>query len=274
MSEIGGESASKKGRWYCSINARRKGPYTFEELLEKLPHVEGLDTWIKGPGVLRWKRARDVEVFGQDDDVESTPPNPAFWLTYLFFKPSVFYRTFVIRRTPALTLLCAWIYGMVGAIDRMDSRALAGKALPFGESWIAYWIAVTVVGVFGGLFYFFIGGWWYRMRPGYSGVIDPDKGLARRVYLFASQILAVPVVLMTALETSNYSSPLEAAASPGSPWHSIFLIFPFWSVWSSYIGVRTAFPVKYKGPDGAKLWFLILPCVFYLFLLYMIIQAS
>lgn len=261
MPEQSKRNEQKRDRWFYALDGIRRGPHKREELIEMLPEIEGPDTWVKGPGIMNWKRARDVKALGLENELEDDPPHPAFWLTYLFFMPNSFFRYFVLKHTPGLTVLCAWIYGIAGAIDRMDQKILLGKGFQFIDSWGSYWLFAITAGIFGGIFYFIIGGWWYIVRLGFSGAKGSDMHLARRVYLFASQVWAVPALLAATVETGRYNSPLEMATGSASYWDLIIIIFPFWSVWTSYVGVCSAFPVR---RNKARLWFLILPCLVYL----------
>ncbi len=253
----------KRDRWYYALDTetRREGPFTREELLEQLPFVDGPDTWVKGPGVLSWRRAKDIQILGLSDEQGDEQPNQAFWLTYLFFRPATFFRYFVIKPSPVLTVLCAWTYGVATVIGRMDMESIRSTEIPYGDTWESYWTYAALMGVIGGLFFFIIGGWWYTMRLSWSDAKGVDPSLARRVYLFASQVWAVPALMATLIETGKYSSPEAAATGEITFWHLLLLIFPFWSAWSSYVGVRTAFLVK---RSKAMLWFLILPCLYYL----------
>jgi len=180
------------------------------------------------------------------------------WLVYLFFRPRRFFQHFVVDSTPGLTALCAWIYGMTGAMDSLEATP-PGESRVTGWSWLTYWTVVGVGGVLAGALYFFIGGLWYRVRLGWSGAGRPAPALARRVYLFASQVVAIPWLLAMVVATSVFESP-EAAEQTESGWFALPLLFLFWSCWCSYVGVRTAFVVQ-RGL--AMLWFLILPAAFY-----------
>ena len=91
--------------------------------------------------------------------------------------------------------------------------------------------------------------------------VDPYE--VRQVYIFSSLVVAVPGVLMVLAFTAIY--PSYIAAYNADEYVSTFLIlFVFWSVAVSYIGVTTTFEVtKWK----ARTWFLILPIVFYVLVL-------
>lgn len=189
-------------------------------------------------------------------------PRGSLWLVYLFLRPGTFFRHFVVDSVPLLTAISAWLYGMAGVIERIETR-FQWKSRPSdltGEAWPAYWAAVAFGGLVAGVFYYAAGGWWYRVRLRWSGAENPDPNLARRVYLFASLVVALPVLLVTVVETSIYPTPRAAYASEGSWWYLVFLLTPFWSTWNSYVGVRTAFVVRRKR---ALTWFLLLPALFY-----------
>lgn len=201
---------------------------------------------------------------------ELAPPTPAagrhtappgyLWLHYLFFRPRRFFQHFVVEPTPLLTAFCAWTCGAAEAIDQYQQRAFSGSAAGVDLGWAAFWGTVAATGAFAGVLYFVIGGWWYRVRLSWSGAVDVDRRLATRVYLFASQVYALPAVMATLADTRTYPDPTTAAVGDPHWWHLVVLVCLVWSVYVSYAGVRTAFVVR-RGL--AMLWFLILPVLFY-----------
>lgn len=266
------ENQAPGASWYYAADGKPVGPFTLEALREKLPSLQGDATLVYGPATDKWIAAGSVAALQQASAGVESPvrapmdadPQPrahaALWLVYLFVRPRLFFQSFVIDSTPLLTALCVWTFGMMGVIDRLDTQELRGRPLLFAESWGAYWAMICLGGVFAGLIYFGIGGWWYRVRLQWSGAVDPDAALARRVYVFATQVVALPTLAVTVVETSSFPTPGASAGSDGSLWYLAFLVFPFWSVWNSYVGVRTAFAVR-RG--AAMLWFLILPSIVY-----------
>ena len=199
-----------------------------------------------------------------DPDSGTSCPAGWLWLVYLYFRPRTFFTHFVIDSTPGLTALCAWFYGMAGILDRVESQSWTDPDLLLGTTWEELWIFTALGGIVAGWLYFKLGGWWFRLRLGFAGASEPDKGLARRVYIFASMVFAFPILLTQVVETGTYTTPWDSAHGEGSLWYFLLLIFPFWSVWSSYAGVRTAFSLR-RGL--AVLWFLVLPVVAYGFLI-------
>ncbi len=111
----------------------------------------------------------------------------------------------------------------------------------------------------GGLLYFYLGGWWYRVRLKWCGAQKPDAQLARRLYLYASQILAIPVVIVTVIDSFTFTTPMQAMQSDAM-WQIILVIFPFWSVFASFLGARAIFDI---GLFRALIWFAALPAIFY-----------
>ncbi len=188
------------------------------------------------------------------------PAHPALWLVYLFLMPRKFYRNFVYEHTQLLTVVAAWLYGMSGAIDRIERQHMQGRIAGAADTWLVHWGIVLGAGAIGGLLYYHIGGWWYRVRLGWSGVRDPDRPLSVRVYLYSAVVVALPTLVFELLNTGSHPTPSAASASAGSAWHLLVLVFPFWSVIVSYVGVRTVFGAR--GVAGA-VWFLVLPVLIY-----------
>ncbi len=199
----------------------------------------------------------------QPETLSSTPagdangPNYALWLFYLYARPRVFFEHFVADHLPALTALTAWIYGMAGISDRLD-RTLGKGTLPaLADSWLVYWSILAGGGVLAAALYYRIGGWWYRVRLGWSGVADAEISLVRRVYIYSALVFAFPELLHVVWQTLNYARPIDASNSATfSVFDLAFFLFAIWSIVTSYVGVRTVF--KVRGFRGA-LWFLILP---------------
>lgn len=191
-------------------------------------------------------------------------PHDVLWLWYLYFQPKRFFEHFVTQPMPFLTALCAWIYGMAGVIDRIEMRHVQGR-LPVDQlgmtgGWGSYIAIVLLGGAFAGVLYYAIGGWWYRKRLTWCGVQEAEPGLARRVYLYASQVLAGPVVLSTLAQSTAFDTPVQMMEADGVwvLWVGLSIVgFALWSVWTSYRGVTTLFETTRRGMT--RLWFLILP---------------
>lgn len=192
------------------------------------------------------------------------PVQPLLWPVYLFVRPKLFFTNCVAGSPALLIAILAWIYGMAGATDRMETRQalaeMSGRPFALPDAWTPQWAIIVVGGVVGGAAYAFIGGWWYRVRLRWSGATDPDSIMARRVYIFASLIYAIPVLIRKLIETAAFSTPGQALNSDLNVMDLAVLACVFWSCWNSYVGVRTVFDTS-RG--RAMLWFLILPAMLY-----------
>lgn len=206
---------------------------------------------------------------GADAQADQSPAiNPVLWLWYLFFQPKRFFEHLTSQPMPFLTVLCAWTYGMAGVIDRIEMHRLQGQLpvdqLGMSSGWGVYLGIVLVGGAFAGLLYYAVGGWWYRKRLEWCGVTQPDGRMARRVYLYASQVLAVPAVFTTLVQSTQYENPVQMMTAEGPAVLVVALTvlgFAFWSVWTSYCGATTMFNPPRRG--GARLWFFALPGLIY-----------
>jgi hypothetical protein len=186
------------------------------------------------------------------------------WHFHLLFSPRAFFRQFATQKLPLLTAACAWMYGMSSVIDRSEMNALQDKPPPWMESWGVYWGVILAGGAFAGLCYFAIGGWWYRQRLKWSGDPNPDATVAKRVYLYSSQVMVVPLLFIAAFQSWSHPTPLAAFRGDAGAWDVVtalvVIVAAFWSVGTSFVGVRTMFAVQALP---ALIWFAILPALVY-----------
>ncbi|MCA9306527.1 MAG: YIP1 family protein [Phycisphaerales bacterium] len=212
----------------------------------------------------RWQGASINDHTVTDQRPEPPPQrDPYFllWIVYLFFRPRTFFRHFIDNKWPSLLVACAWMFGMARASERFITRGTISGTQnnPILASWSVFWPAVLIGGAISGLLYFYIGGWWYRLRIKWSGDPDPDKVFARRVYLYAAQIIAIPSMVILISTAPMYASPADMADAPFAWWDLLPLLFVPWSFIASFIGVRTVFDT---GLIRSLIWFLILPITF------------
>ena len=173
-----------------------------------------------------------------------------------------------LGHVPSL-LLVTWCFGASNAIDRIDKRLMRaelGQARPWEsvspfvvESWLGFWPWVLATGAVSGALVWWVGGWWYGVRLRWSGAMDLDKRLARITFVYSSFVVTGPAILLAIGKTVAY--PSYAVAYAADEWFSVgFVLFPFWSIVTSYIGVRTLFAVvRWK----AITWFIVLPAMVY-----------
>src|SRR3954470_1061912 len=192
----------------------------------------------------------------------------------LFVRPSQFFAgQIALGRKPAL-LFVAWIVGVGNALGFVDGRLVHDSVRQspgrvFGTlaagSLAEFWAVVAVAGMFSGMIVYQVGGWWYTQRLWYCGVRKADAKLPLHVYVYATFVADAPGVLASVVQSlryGNYAAAYENTGFAESLWSWIPL---FWSVIVSWKGVRAAFPSIRRG--AAALWFLVLPCLFFMLLL-------
>ncbi len=222
--------------------------------------------------------ANDTEETGKEElkysvDAERIPLKPSNLLN-LFIRPRKFFSSqLAFEKTPYL-LFVTLCFGMANVIDRIDSNLMKADYaattsstaeiwVGIAQSWITFWLVVLLMGAVSGFFIWLIGGWWYKMRLLWSGAHKPDKEQARYVFIYSSFIYTGPIFLTTLLYTVLYPNYLVAYAED-IIFSYIILILLFYAIFVSYQGATTVFEVvKWK----ARLWFVILPILFYLVLL-------
>lgn len=189
-------------------------------------------------------------------------------LRQLFLAPRSFFQNQLDGATRHDLLVAAYLVGISAAQGRLDRQLIKldlGTApistplVSIANSWLLTWLLLLGVGALSGVFVWYIGNWWYRVRLGWAGAKGADSALSRSVFLHAGIVAALPSLLLVLLQTVLYPSYL-AAWQAEELWSATFVIFPFWAVWVSYCGVRTRFDTSVWG---ARIWFLILPLLVY-----------
>ena len=65
-----------RSEWYYAQGSKSVGPMTLEELVARLPALNGLDTLVYGPGVTEWTEARHVAGIAERAAGSGGPPAP------------------------------------------------------------------------------------------------------------------------------------------------------------------------------------------------------
>lgn len=203
----------------------------------------------------------------------SVPPAPSPFspraIAALFLRPSKFFTVgLALGATPNFHL-ASWCVGVGYALGRVDQNLIRARVglLPnrswerlepaLIHSWIGLWVFLLVAGAIGAPLIWYLGGWWYRIRLRWSGASDPDKRQARLVYVYASLVHVLPVVVVLVAQTVLFDD-YAAAWESSEQWSSLILIFPFWSCLTGYQGARSVFSVT-RG--RGVVWFVALPMV-------------
>ena len=185
------------------------------------------------------------------------------WL--LFFQPKRFFSLPPIYHHRSI-MIAAYLIGVFAVMDRVDQNLLKAEignrtSMMFDvtDTWWSYWLLVLVMGTISAALVWLIHGWWYQKRLQFSGVKEADPQLARHVWALQGLVAALPVIIVTMLQTLMYSDYLDAYEN-SLILNCVALPFMFWSCWVSYRAATLVF----KTNAWAKLWFLGLPILFYL----------
>lgn len=186
-------------------------------------------------------------------------------LVLLFTHPTYLFSQVAALTRGRMYLLLAYCSGVAAAIDRLDQNMmradLTGRSSVTAliDSWPKLWLFLLAVGLLYAAVVWWLMGWWYGVRLGWSGAESPDPFTTRVVYVHQDFIQSAPAILIVIAYTFAFANYEEAWASEEA-WSALILVFVVWSCVTSYKAVCAAFSVqKWK----ARFWFLILPLVFY-----------
>ncbi len=215
-------------------------------------------------------------------DLTATAPLPSFdatrsaydvspfWprhLLDLFVRPGKFFTNeLALGKRPSF-LLVTWSYGITIVIDQVyrdlarERKNPANLGAMVAGSWFEFWFWVLIVGAVGGFVLWWLGGWWFSVRLRWSGAKDLNDTTAHLLYVYSSFVVSVPTIALALFWTATEPN-YRQAFTVGKPYLLILLIFPFWSLVTSYIGARTLFDV---APWKARVWLVIVPAILYVF---------
>lgn len=187
-------------------------------------------------------------------------------LVALFTNPAHFFANHAWLSGRFEILIVAWMAGIVAVQERIDAKLMGVGASSdpshtnfIVNSWEAYFIFSFLGGMVSAVILWFIAGWWYHARLELSGARNVAIAHARAAYQYQNFVQTLPAfayALLIPLQYSSYSAYWYEDSGVSS---LIILVFMYWSCVTSYRAAMT-FPVlKWK----AKIWFLILPVVFY-----------
>lgn len=219
-----------------------------------------------------------AELINEADETEMPPVEPLEGsplslknLGYLLFRPSRFFSDKgSLLKSPEI-ILVIWMSGMTGVIYQLDEQLFkadygigaAGELLELlSYSWLGYWGFVLMVGAPIGLLYWYLAGWWYRVRLSWSGAKDVTPTHARAAYMYQDLVETGPTVFISALLAVGYANYSEYWADeylPSILLSSCMVVFPLLACFTSYKAARTFNTRKWP----ARIWFLILPLLFY-----------
>ncbi|MDX1616164.1 MAG: YIP1 family protein [Candidatus Promineifilaceae bacterium] len=187
-------------------------------------------------------------------------------LIQLFVQPVRFFTGHPDLEKRANLVLAMWIVGIARVADEITEladRAELGLPRPgwdqvgpiVTESWLGFWATALVAGVVSGLFLYWIGGWWFKVRLRFAGASDPAAKRARVAYAYSSFVYAGAAVLLLLGETLLY---VDFAAARSNSVIGLIL-FPVFTIWSYVIGYKAAITLFDLSLWKARFWFFILP---------------
>lgn len=191
-------------------------------------------------------------------------------LMALFVNPSHFFASLDDLSRPFLVLVATLCLGVASTVDRIEQhllRAEMGQGVSgwsevspwLLHSWSRLWIVLLLLGALNVPLFWYLGGWWYRLRLKWSGATALDPLRPRLLFVYSSLVYALPVVLVMLGETVLFPNYRLARDAEGS-WPLIFVLLSFWSVVVSYCGATSTFALARRK---ALLWFLLLPWTLY-----------
>jgi len=207
------------------------------------------------------KSSKSMTASETDKSKTATPPtmpkvNLFEYFNECFTNFSVFAQKHLVKSRPKYLLLAVWLIGMGSAADRLvDSEY---------SSWGEVWAIVLIGGIIYGALAFFIGGWFYHVRVGWSkgsGSIDTS----RNIYIFSS--LPISLTAIGSLLFNHLAYGSDYFYTYYSELSNVDVIFGLlalaaiaYSIYISYRGVRDVMNVQ-KGLG--MFWFVIAPIIFY-----------
>ncbi|MCH7308295.1 hypothetical protein MMO38_09105 [Acinetobacter sp. NIPH 1852] len=196
----------------------------------------------------------------QKEILPFSPKN--LWM--LFLQPKTFFSLPAIYHHRSI-MIAAYLIGVFSVMDRVDQKLLQAEfgnrtslMLDITDAWWSYWLLVLGLGTISAVIVWLIHGWWYKKRLQFSGAKDADPQLARHIWALQSLVTALPVMIVTILQTLMYSSYLDAYQN-SSILNLVVIPFIFWSCWVSYRAATSVFNTN----GWAKFWFLAFPITFY-----------
>lgn len=173
---------------------------------------------------------------------------------------SKFAQEHLVTSKPKYLLLAIWLLGIGSAADRLTSSD--------SSSWGEVWAIVLVGGILAGALAYYIGGWFYHVRVGWSkgtGSIDT----ARNIYTFSSLPISVTAIGSLIFNHLAYGSDYFVTyAYDASSVDVIFGLLALaaigYSIYISYRGVKDVMHVQ-KG--RGIFWFVVAPAIFYVLIL-------
>lgn len=169
---------------------------------------------------------------------------------------SKFAKENLVTSNPKYLLLAIWVFGIGNAADRLTSSN--------SSTWGEVWAIAIFGGILAGAIAYYIGGWFYHVRVGWSkgtGTIDTS----RNIYTFSS--LPIAVVGIGTLFFNHLAYGSDYFDTYYSDASSVDLIFGLLAIaaigYSIYISYRAVREVMNVQKGRAIWWFVVAPAIVY-----------
>lgn len=170
---------------------------------------------------------------------------------------SKFAKENLVTSSPKYLLLAIWVLGIGSAIDRLTSSD--------SSSWGEVWAIAIFGGILAGALAYYIGGWFYHVRVGWSkgtGSINTS----RNIYTFSSlpiSVVAIGSLIFNQMAYGNeyFDTYYSDASSVDVIFALLSLVAIAYSIYISYRAVRDVMNVEKGRAIG---WFVVAPAIFYI----------
>ena len=169
---------------------------------------------------------------------------------------SKFAKENLVTANPKYLLLAIWVLGIGNATDRLSSSD--------SSSWSEVWVIAILGGILAGAIAYYIGGWFYHVRVGWSkgtGAIDTS----RNIYTFSSLPISVVTIGSLIFNQMAYGSDyFDTYYSDASSVDMIFGLLVIAAIgYSIYISYRAVREVMNAQKVRAIWWFVVAPVIVY-----------
>ena len=167
-----------------------------------------------------------------------------------------FAKEHLITSSPKYLFLAIWVLGIGNMADRLDSSG--------SSSWGEVWAVTLLGGILAGTIAYYIGGWFYYVRVGWSkgsGTIDT----ARNIYTFSSLPISVAAIGSLFFNHLVYGNDyFDAYYSEASSIDLIFALLAIAAIaYSIYISYQVVRDIMQVQKSRGIFWFVIAPAILY-----------
>ncbi|MEW6104418.1 MAG: YIP1 family protein [bacterium] len=192
----------------------------------------------------------------------------SFW-RLIVFQPKKFFREYFREEFSPYFWFTLIIYGVADEINRIDQQFvkwdLKNKLdqVEFLNNWFIYWTFAIIIGLIIGYCFYRLGGWFFNLRVKWSKGVANIK-TARFINLYSCFLPCFITVFVSIIETLSSPKPY-IPDEPLLPMKDLLLaiisiVASYYSIYVGYQGVTIVMkPEKWR----CRIWFLILPALFF-----------